>query len=381
MVNIVYATNGTQSTGFGAISNSLGGATVASGWDTISAMSNPASFGLLESNRMDMSFEYFTPPRSLNDVDSDSNTYLLPFGGIANRTQDGRITYGLAWGFVSGLGADFRSSALPSSFFETSGIGNVYSQYLFIKVIPTVAYKPTDKLSLGFGLTVNYQGLELSHPFDMNGNGLLDTQFTLNNAWSLGIGANIGAIYKVSDMIRLGVSYTTKQSMEDLEWNTGLGKVSMKLDGVEQAAFGIAISPMKNLTIELNERWLRWSDVLDNVDVKLGGATIATWKFGWDDQWVTSLGVTYMPSTSLTLRGGWNYGKSPIQNEDVDWNLATPAIVENHAMLGLGYRLTKNIDVNLGYGHAFKKEFESPVTGNKIKLSEDWLDLALSVRF
>jgi long-chain fatty acid transport protein len=84
---------------------------------------------------------------------------------------------------------------------------------------------------------------------------------------------------------------------------------------------------------------------------------------------------------SLTLRGGWNYGKSPVQNEDVDWNLVSTAIVEHHVMLGLGYRVTKNFEVDLGYGHAFEKEFTSPVTGNKIKMSEDWVDLMLSYRF
>jgi long-chain fatty acid transport protein len=130
----------------------------------------------------------------------------------------------------------------------------------------------------------------------MNGNGLFDTQFTLNNASSFGIGANIGAIYKLSDMVRFSVSYTTKQSMDEFEWNTDMGKVSAKMNGVEQAAFGIAVSPSKNLTIELNERWLRWSDVLDKIDMKLEGVTFVTWQFGWDDQWVTSLGVTYIPS-------------------------------------------------------------------------------------
>lgn len=59
-----------------------------------------------------------------------------------------------------------------------------------MKVIPTVAFKPSDKLSLGFGLSINWHALELSHPFDMNSNGLFDTQFTLNNASSFGIGAN-----------------------------------------------------------------------------------------------------------------------------------------------------------------------------------------------
>jgi len=93
------------------------------------------------------------------------------------------------------------------------------------------------------------------------------------------------------------------------------------------------------------------------------------------------LGITYMPADALTLRGGWNYGKSPVQNEDVDWNLVSTAIVEHHVSAGAGYKLTKNLEANIAYGHAFEKSFTSPTSGNKIEMSEDWVDLMLSYRF
>lgn len=374
------ATNGSQFTGFGAVSASLGGATVASGWDTISSLSNPASLGLIvEGNRMDMSFEYFTPPRSLNGVDSDSNAFLAPAGGIYGRS--GQFAYGFAWGGVTGFGDDFATGALPSQFFETPGIGHVYSQYQFMKVVPTVAYTPTKNLSVGLGMSVNWHALELSHPFDMNRNGLFDTQFTLNNASSFGIGANLGAIYAVNEMIRLGFSYMSKQNMSELEWNTDMGKVTTDLDGPEQIAFGVALTPAKGLTVEINERFIRWSDIFGSLPMNLEGQEFATWNFGWDDQWVTSVGVTYLMNDALTLRAGYNYGKSPVQNEDVDWNLVSTAIVEHHLSLGVGYRMTKNFSVNAGYGHAFEKEFTSPTSGNTIKMSEDWVDFEMSYSF
>lgn len=374
------ATNGSQFTGFGAVSASLGGATVASGWDTISSLSNPASLGLIaEDHRMDMSFEYFTPPRSLNGVDSDSNAFLAPAGGIYGRS--GQFAYGFAWGGVTGFGDDFAKGALPSQFFETSGIGHVYSQYQFMKVVPTVAYTPMKNLSVGLGLSVNWHALEFSHPFDMNKNGRFDTQFTLNNASSFGIGANVGAIYEVNTMIRLGASYMSKQNMSELEWNTDMGKVTTDLDGPEQIAFGVALTPAKGLTVEINERFIRWSDIFGSLPMNLEGQEFATWPFGWDDQWVTSVGVTYLMNDALTLRVGYNYGKSPVQNEDVDYNLISTAIVEHHASLGVGYKVTKNFTVNAGYGHAFENELTSPTSGNTIKMSEDWVDFEMSYSF
>ncbi len=379
--SIARATNGAYFTGFGAVSQSLGGATVASGWDSISAIANPASLGLLEGNRIDISFEYFMPTRNLNDTDSDYNSDLPLSGGIAIKSSNGKFTYGLVWGNVFSLGTDFKTGALSSNLFETPGIGRVYAQYLVMKFIPIIVFTPSDKFNLGFGPGLTWQTLEISRPLDMNGNGLYDTQVTVNNSNSFGLGLNIGAIYKVTDTLRLGASYTTKQFMSDHEWNTEVGKVSYKKNGVEQAAFGIAVSPMKNLTIEVNEKWFRWSDMLGKGVLKINGNDFMTWEFGWDDQWVTSVGITYLPTSSLTLRGGWNYGKSPIKDEDVDWNLFSQTYVEHHIMIGLGYKVTKNLEVNFGYGHGFEKELTSPTTGTKIKASDDWVDFMLSHRF
>jgi long-chain fatty acid transport protein len=379
--SVAHATNGAQYTGFGAISQSLGGATVASGWDTISAIANPASFGLLEGDRTDMSFEYYMPTRSINTVQSDYKGLLPLSGGMAVKTPSGKITYGLSWGHVFGLGTDFNNGALPSSSIETPGVGRVYAQYTIFKFIPIIAYTPTENLSIGFGPGLTWQTLEISRPFDMNGNGLYDTQMTANNSNAYGFGVNVGAIYKWSDIVRLGASYTSKQHLSDHKWNTEVGNIHYEKNGVEQAAFGIAISPMNNLTVEVDERWLRWSGMLAKAVLKLNGNDLTTLDLGWEDQWVTALGITYVPVNGLSLRVGFNYGKSPIKDKNVDANLFSQAYVERHVMAGLGYTVTKNVELNIGYGHGFEKELTSPTTGTKIKASDDWVDFMMSHKF
>jgi len=378
--SVAHATNGAQYTGFGAISQSLGGATVASGWDTISAIANPASFGLLEGDRTDMSFEYYMPTRSLNGVKSDIKGLLPLSGGMAIKTPSGKITYGLAWGSTFGLATDFNNSALTSQS-ETPGVGRAYAQYWVYKFIPVIAYTPSKNLSLAVGPGITWQSLEISRPFDMNGNGLYDTQITTNNSYCYGLGINLGVIYTMSDMLRLGASYTSKQRMTDHKWNTEYGDVHNEKNSVEQAAAGIAFTPVKNLTIELNERWLKWSDVLRKAVLKVNGSEFERLDLGWDDQWVTALGITYMPTDGLTLRVGFNYGKSPIKDEAVDWNLFSQAYVERHVMAGLGYAIAKNVELNIGYGHGFENKLTSPKTGTQIKATDDWVDFMMSHKF
>ena len=66
--------------------------------------------------------------------------------------------------------------------------------------------------------------------------------------------------------------------------------------------------------------------------------------FGWDDQTVYKLGINYDYNKTWSFRGGVNYGKSPIQNHEVLFNMLAPATVEWHATIGASYRPSPNIE-------------------------------------
>jgi Long-chain fatty acid transport protein len=78
------------------------------------------------------------------------------------------------------------------------------------------------------------------------------------------------------------------------------------------------------------------------------------------------LGGEFKPTRKLTLRAGYNYGKSPIRdgvkNTAEDFQIAVfnligfPAITEHQITLGLGYEFTKNFGIDLAYKHAFNKK-------------------------
>ena len=126
--------------------------------------------------------------------------------------------------------------------------------------------------------------------------------------------------------------------------------------------------------------------------------------FGWQSQTVYALGVQNKTTDKLTLRAGWNYGKSPLKIHN-NFNLAGatnvqgtnmstfgyeyfrvigfPGITENHVTIGAGYEFSPKFTLNLGYKKALAKtvtETSGPVT-LKSKLSEDAYDLGLTFKF
>jgi len=71
----------------------------------------------------------------------------------------------------------------------------------------------------------------------------------------------------------------------------------------------------------------------------------------WEDQWVYAIGVEYAFNEMNTLRAGYNYGKNPVP--DANLNPLFPAIVEQHVTLGYGLNLGQ-WTVNLAYEHGFE---------------------------
>jgi len=81
--------------------------------------------------------------------------------------------------------------------------------------------------------------------------------------------------------------------------------------------------------------------------------------FDWEDQWVTALGAEFRATPALTLRGGYNFGKSPVP--DGTLNPLFPATTEQHATLGAGWTFAGNT-VNLAIERAFSHTQSNPTT-------------------
>ena len=209
------STNGTNLIGIGPIARSMGGVGIAAPQDAISAIfANPAAmcFGAYcPGSEFNFAGTLFRPEPEAKvtvggvtaSAKSDDKIYNIPAIGfsvpIPVAPQIWR--FGLAAYGVSGLGVDYRDTAIDQPNFFGPGaplVAGSDTQLQTMKFAPGVAYQPTDRLSLGVALHIDYSSLDL-------GDG---------STFNYGYGYQLGIIYRPTDVISLGASYVSPQKVK-----------------------------------------------------------------------------------------------------------------------------------------------------------------------
>ena len=440
---VALATNGHQLMGVGAYQKSMGGAVTAAPYDTTTAISNPAGMALI-GTKADFNFDMFMPTRSVDFTamggQSDqggSPLYLAPaVGWVGPVNESGDLFFGGGMYLVSGMGVDYSTintgpfdavltqlaGGTPGAAQMTLYKGSMFSQYQFWKLAPTLAKRFSDQLSVGVALNVDYHQLSVKEVFANQTSGSYMGLDLARPTGALGLGFTVGALYKVNDMLQVGLNYASEQSFQDIEYRLAAGDVVWLPDAMgnmaisdngtyklgmnfpQQLAVGVAVTPSEALTITADVKWINFKKTQDKVDLKgtfnvvnmMTGPTGTTASsvslpFGWDDVMVYAVGLSYKVSPMVTLRAGYNHGDSPIKEADVFNNLIFPAIVQDHLGLGADFSLGDHWGVGLAFMKAFKKEFtgkqdltvlgQTIDSGAKISLEETSLLLAISYNF
>lgn len=406
--SLSFATNGDNLMAIGPIARSMGGVGVAAPQDAISAVfANPAAmcFGpYCPGAEVNFGGTLFMPKidatvvasdGSVISSSSDKKVYAIPAIGlsvpIANNWRFGLAAYG-----VSGLGVDYRNTAIESTALPGSGgtfplVQGEYTQLQIMKFSPSIAYQVNNNLSLGLGVQIDYANLDLHH----------------GSSFNYGIGAQLGAIYKASDMVTLGLTYVTPQEVDhkDVVLTPDGNIYDLKLESPQHLAVGVAVEPIKNtLLLEVNGQWIGWSSATGYKD------------FDWKDQWVLALGAQYKPNKQLAIRAGYNIANNPVRehNNFAGFNgtptppitevqgipfptyyyetfriIGFPAIAKQHITFGIGYEFSNKLALNAGYTHAFKETISetgtsptSPApTTLSSSLSEDSIEFGVTWRF
>jgi len=407
--SLSFATNGDNLMAIGPIARSMGGVGVAAPQDAISAVfANPAAmcFGpYCPGSEVNFGGTLFMPKieSSITDTgtgaliaaaDADKKVYAIPAIGLSvpinNDWRFGLAAYG-----VSGLGVDYRNTTIDTTPLPGSGgtfplVQGAYTQLMIMKFSPSIAYKASSNLSLGLGVHIDYASLDLRNGSSSN----------------YGIGAQLGAIYRATDQISLGLTYVTPQSVKhENVIATPAGPFALKLEAPQQIAAGISFEPIKgSLLLEADAKWINWSDAKGYKD------------FDWKDQWAFGFGAQYKPTKQIALRAGYNVANNPVRKHDnfVGFNgtltppittvqgipfptyyyetfriIGFPAVAKQHATVGIGYEISNRFALNAGYTHAFKETISEngttptspvPVTLQS-KLSEDSLEFGFTWRF
>lgn len=357
-----YANNGDQMVGYSGISNAMGGAVVAMPQDVTTALSNPAGLSYINLGgqlaRFDMNVSLLNPKRAMNGVDSDSNAYVMATGGFAFQSELLGPDYTVSVGAypISGGGVDFPSSAFKLGPSNVAVVANRMS----LRIGPAIAYRASDNLSIGANLSLAVNQMAIKN-FDTSPP---PPPRSMNFPSDVAYGASfvLGTIYKINDRTNFGAAYTSRSYSEDLKWNMDDGKWRLSFQDPQTVAIGISHRPTENLQLEADLKWLNFSEV--RTAATLYGPTAAKTKvlgYNWHDQTVLALGAKYRLSDSVSLMAGYNYGKSPIDAQDINNNAGVTAIVEHHLSAGVTTRVSEHSALTFSLNHGLKNEMTASV--------------------
>ncbi|MFA5256398.1 MAG: outer membrane protein transport protein [Candidatus Omnitrophota bacterium] len=400
-----FAANASRMIGFSARDEGMAGATTASAEDTSCLVKNPA--GLVRiGNRIDASYENILlhdvtihtegrlvgaglPNYTNAGMHQTSNINYIPGGnvGVSYRipgTDEYPISVGIGGFTIGGMADNYPGSRLNTALLANGGNYDKMVDMRTMRIAPGIAAAFNDKLSFGMTANIDIQALRcnLAHTITPVGLTLFDETAGKGNwDFTVGGGFTLGILYKMFDMLSLGVSY------ESHNWQGHHYQYKDCLPYIDEPPIinmGVSIKPIKNLEITYDTRYINWTDV------KIARNSPDSGGFGWRDQWVFAVGSEYTTfKDKLKLRLGYMYGKSPIQPNVAFTNSLLPVILEHHLTTGFSYFITKALSLDFAWEHHFKNSMvdsggdsaDSIGNGTKITSAADVISAGLSYRF
>jgi len=374
------ATDGHFLHGVGAVNSAMGGAGVASPTSLLGTFYlNPAGLMAFDGSRMEFGFEMFRPARTLaSDIPgfgsgittSKGDWTPVPAMAMTSRLANDRVVVGVGALGIGGFGVDYpASSTNPILTPQPNGFGQIYSNYQFLKISPAVAFSPTPAVWVGAALNVDWASLAVrpmpaAAPAMGPGPAAFYPDASAGDG-AFGIGFQVGVMVKPNDLVAFGASYSSPQWFEDFSFYStqdnpnlpshGTGQViDFGLDVPAVIAAGVGLTPLPNLTLALDGRYLDYANT--NGFKESGFSADGSVKgFGWKSIMTVAAGGELRLKDRVALRAGYNWTENPIASEQAFYNLAAPAIVQHHLSLGAGIQVTRRLEVSAAYYRALKQ--------------------------
>lgn len=306
---------------------------------------------------LDLAFE---GSGSANGVDYDGvtengqyNTQAIPHGYISHQLTDS-MWIGLAMTVPFGMGTEYKDD------WPLANRG-ISAEVLTFDFNPNVAWKVSDKLSLGAGMSIQYAAADLkmrdgADPISMNGEVDADSV-----AW----GFNVGLMWSPLENLRFGLSYRSRIN-HNADGDFTISDASVDaFNGVASATATISTPAwaMATAAWDVNDllslyatfRWTDWSS-FDTLDIKAANIPLPgntkTVENHWQDTYLVSVGADLRFTNWWTFRAGIGYETSAV--DDPKYRTAIiPDADRLWLALGSSFKATENmqIDVSAAWLH------------------------------
>jgi long-chain fatty acid transport protein len=363
--------------GAGGRAVALGGASVAQPDVALEAMqANPAGLSALTRPQFQLGVggalatgEFSNAANS--NADLDEQFHLWPEVAFAFPLETIPVTLGVAFIPDAALGAEWNYVDAPGGMDGATsyGLQEHRSEITALRTAFGASWQVTDELAIGAGVGLVYNQNRLHAPYIFQSYPGLEGFKTLLDLETDGFGMNgtLGLTYRLSEAVRLGLSYQTRTRVES-EGDAN-GDAGEQLDNL----FGPGVQPDFHYDAEVNNvfpqmasaglswqmcpraravaqvDWINWADSFDELEVYLNNGTNPDINgvlgtddiydiipLRWEDQFVYRLGLEYQATERVALRLGYAYGKSPVPDRTL--TPMTAAIMEHKLSVGAGWQ-------------------------------------------
>jgi long-chain fatty acid transport protein len=258
-----------------------------------------------------------------------------------------------------GINSPFGLTTEPDNNNYKGAVLGRTSHLFTVNLNPTLAYRVTPEITVGLGAQIMYASGQFKFALVGAGGTLIPGSAGFEGD-SITAGATAGINFAPAPGTNIGLGYRSRMT-EKLEGQffspVGAkvdGTVDVKLPDIVTLSLRQSIAP--NMRLLGTVEYTSWS-VFDELRVKRSVGTDVVIDAKWSDSWLFSVGGEYDVNRALTLRTGFGYEISPV-DDPTKRIVGIPDSDRVWASIGASYKWSDATTIDFAYTHIFLQDAE-----------------------
>lgn len=282
---------------------------------------NPAGMTHLKGTHINMGTHIIAP-----NADLTNNGSVIPLGGatggnggnpyeatpvpnfsISHETIEDKLWLGMVVGAPFGLGSDYGDDWFGR-------YDSTKTELKTIEITPSFAYKASEKLSIGGGITYQIADAQLDSVTNIGAGDVL----TSLKGDDKSFGWSVGVLYEPLEGTILGAHYRSNID-HDLEGHLtsplGVFAATAELDLPNIAQIGINQRINEKWSVQAGATWFGWNSFDNITAVSLANTQLSRTEQNYQTTWAFAVGAEYEMNDAWTLRAGYQFDETPTTDE------------------------------------------------------------------